>query len=95
MSPMSNSIYPQSQQQQTAFATSPQMPNSMRAAMASDYDARTNPSTGQELPMGYASGGVARYDGGGIGFIRSIQPGGAFGDATANLYGAVDESAPS
>ena len=36
--------------------------------------------------------GIRRYDFGGM--IKSIQPGGAFGDATANLYGAVDESAP-
>lgn len=63
MNPMANSIYPQSQQQNTAFATSPQMPNSMRSAMASDYDVRTNPSTGAELPMGMAEGGIADLGG--------------------------------
>ena len=61
MNPMNNSVYPQSQQQQTAFATSPQMPNSMHSAVASDYDTRTNPMTGQELPMGMAEGGVAHF----------------------------------
>lgn len=59
MNPIANSVYPQSQQMNTAFATSPQMPNSMHAAMASDYDARTNPTSGAELPMGMAQGGMA------------------------------------
>lgn len=86
-SPINNPIYPQSQQQQTTFATSPQMPNSMRSAMASDYDTRTNPSFGTELPMGFA-------DGGGIGFIRGLQPGGAWGDMTSDLYGVVQEHKP-
>lgn len=86
-SPINNPIYPQSQQQQTTFATSPQMPNAMRSAMASDYDARTNPSFGTELPMGFA-------DGGGIGFIRGLQPGGAWGDMTSDLYGVVQEHKP-
>ena len=62
-SPINNPIYPQSQQQQTAFATSPQMPNSMRSAMASDYDAKTDPGLGTELPMGYASGGISSLGG--------------------------------
>lgn len=69
MSPMSNPVYPQSQQQHTNFASSPQMPNSMRSAMASDYDTRTNPSLGTELPMGYA-------DGGGIADLGSYSDGG-------------------
>ena len=36
--------------------------------------------------------GIRRYNFGGT--IKAIQPGGAWGDATANLYSAVDESAP-
>ena len=36
--------------------------------------------------------GIRRYDFGGV--VKSMQPGGAWGDATANLYGAVDQSAP-
>ena len=55
--PMNNPVYPQSQQTQTAFSTSPQYPNSMRSAIASDYDARTDPTMGTEMPMGYAGGG--------------------------------------
>lgn len=58
MNPINNPIYPQSQQEHTNFATSSQYPNSIKSAMASDYDARTNPMTGQELPMGLAAGGV-------------------------------------
>ena len=61
MNPIQNPIYPQSQQQQTNFATSTQYPNSIKSAMASDYDARTNPMTGQEMPMGMAEGGVAHF----------------------------------
>lgn len=68
MNPMGNSVYPQSQQQQTAFATSPQMPNSMRAAMGADYDTRTNPMTGQEMPMGMAEGGIAHFRKGGTNY---------------------------
>lgn len=58
-SPMSNTVYPQSQQTQTAFSSSPQYPSSMRSAMAADYDARTNPMYGTEIPPGYADGGIA------------------------------------
>lgn len=59
MNPIQNPIYPQSQQAHTNFATSTQYPNSIQSAMASDYDTRTNPMTGQELPMGLAAGGKA------------------------------------
>lgn len=91
--PMANSVYPQSQQTQTAFSTSPQYPNSMRSAMASDYDARTNPSLGTEMPMGYASGGIARFgDGGFAGFTKSLQPGGWFGDLHGKTYGALADA---
>ena len=90
MSPMSNSVYPQSQQTQTAFSTSPQYPNSMRSAMASDYDARTNPSLGTEMPMGYARGGIARYGVGGD--IAKMQPGGWFGDLHGQTYGAIADA---
>ena len=77
MSPMSNTVYPQSQQTQTAFSTSPQYPNSMRSAMASDYDTRTNPALGTEMPMGYARGGIARYGvGGGIASLGGYSDGG-------------------
>lgn len=68
MNPIQNPIYPQSQQQQTNFATSTQYPNSMKSAMASDYDARTNPMTGQEMPMGMAEGGVAHFRKGGTNY---------------------------
>lgn len=84
MSPMQNTIYPQSQQRQTAFATSPQMPNSLNAAMASDYDARTNPATGQELPMGMASGGVAGYATGHLASSPSMPSGGVYRDTDAD-----------
>lgn len=94
MNPIQNPVYPQSQQDNTQFATSSQYPNSMKSAMAADYDTRTNPMTGQELPMGLAEGGVARYGLGGIGMVRSIQPGGAWGDMTAQAYGAVQEQKP-
>ena len=91
--PISNPVYPQSQQQQTAFASSPQMPNSMRSAMASDYDTKTNPSFGTELPMGYANGGIASFgDGGFAGFTKSLQPGGWFGDMHGQLYGSIADA---
>lgn len=88
MSPMSNPVYPQSQQTQTAFSTSPQYPNSMRSAIASDYDTRTNPTLGTEMPMGYA-------DGGGIGFLERMHPGGKLGEIAGDLYGTVHENSPS
>jgi hypothetical protein len=94
MNPMQNAVYPQSQQEHTNFATSSQYPNSMQSAMGADYDVRTNPTTGQELPMGMADGGVASYEGGGIGAIRRMQPGGKWGNLTADLYGVVDKNAP-
>ena len=91
--PISNPVYPQSQQQQTAFASSPQMPNSMRSAMASDYDTKTNPSFGTELPMGYANGGIASFgDGGFAGLTKSLQPGGWFGDMHGQLYGSIADA---
>lgn len=87
LSPIQNSVYPQSQQQQTAFATSPQMPNSMRSAMAADYDMRTSPYTGSELPLksSFADGGFA-------GFTKSVQPGGWFGDLHGKTYGAIADA---
>lgn len=36
--------------------------------------------------------GIRRYDFGGM--VKSIQPGGAWGNATADLYGVVDKNAP-
>lgn len=60
MNPIQNPVYPQSQQDNTQFATSSQYPNSMKSAMAADYDTRTNPMTGQELPMGLAAGGTTK-----------------------------------
>lgn len=86
-SPMNNTVYPQSQQQQTAFASSPQYPSSLRTAMASDYDARTSPMYGTEMPVGYA-------DGGGIGFLERMHPGGTLGSVAADLYGTVHENSP-
>lgn len=90
MSPMSNTVYPQSQQTQTAFSTSPQYPNSIRSAMASDYDTRTNPTLGTEMPMGYAAGGIARYGFGGE--VEKLQPGGWFGDLHGKTYGAIADA---
>lgn len=63
MNPMNNPVYPQSQQEHTNFASSTQYPTSMRSAMESDYDARTNPALGTELPMGMAQGGVSGLGG--------------------------------
>lgn len=43
----------------------------------------------------FAHGGnVRRFAGGGINFIRGLQPGGAMGDMTADLYGAQVEALP-
>ena len=89
-SPMNNTVYPQSQQQQTAFASSPQYPSSLRTAMASDYDARTNPMYGTEMPVGYARGGVPRYGIGGD--IEKMQPGGWLGDLHGQTYGAIADA---
>jgi hypothetical protein len=55
-------MYPQSQQEHTNFATPTQMPASAEI-IRSDYDAKTNPYTGVMM----AKGGVARFDGGGLG----------------------------
>lgn len=64
--PMGNAMYPQAQQEHTNFASSTQYPNSMRSAMAADYDTRTSPQTGQELPLGMAAGGhLGGYSDGG------------------------------
>lgn len=42
----------------------------------------------------FAEGGIASFSGGGIGFVRSMQPGGQWGDMTADMYGAVQEQKP-
>lgn len=56
----------------------------------SDYDAADVGSDG-----GYAPGGIATYaGGGGIGFIESIQPGGTWGDVTADAYGVMHKNMP-
>lgn len=52
-----------------------------------DYDA-----TDADKDGGYAPGGIASYDFGG--FVKSIQPGGAWGEATADMYGAMDKALP-
>ena len=45
--------------------------------------------------MMYSRGGIASFaDGGGINFIHNLQPGGEFGDMTADIYGAVQEHKP-
>lgn len=55
-----------------------------------DYDAADAQPDG-----GYRPGGAVGYaGGGGIGFVRSIQPGGEWGAATADMYGAVQEHKP-
>ena len=54
-------MYPMSQQDRTQFATSPQMPASMQATMAS-YDPRTNPLTGEPTAH-MAGGGIASLGG--------------------------------
>ena len=77
-------LYPQSQMDRTQFATPTQMPIS-REIIASDYDQTINPYTGDLPRFG---------EGGGINFIHNLQPGGEFGDMTADMYGAVQEHKP-
>ena len=60
-----------------------------------DYDGADEAPDGGYHPGGglnYANGGLASYGWGG--FVESIQPGGAWGNATADLYGVVDKNAP-
>ena len=54
-----------------------------------DYDASDAQADG-----GYAPGGIAHYDNGGIAMLRSLQPGGQWGDASGKLYGMVQEQKP-
>jgi len=53
---MGGSMYPQSQQQRSFYATPTQMPTSAQQAMAS-YEPNTNPLTG-EATVGMAGGGI-------------------------------------
>lgn len=60
-----------------------------------DYDGVDEAADGGYRPGGglnYANGGLASYGFGG--FVESIQPGGAWGNATADLYGVVDKNTP-
>ena len=62
---MSNSMYPQSQQDMTQYATPAQLPAGAQAvAMQSDYESKINPITGEPMAH-FADGGIAalRYDG--------------------------------
>lgn len=59
-----SNMYPQSQQEHTNFATPTQMPASAEV-IQSDYDTKTNPYTGVAT-ANMASGGVARFDMGGM-----------------------------
>ena len=54
-------MYPMSQQDHTQFATSPQMPASMQATMAS-YDPETNPLTGEPTAHMASGGDVGKFD---------------------------------
>lgn len=62
------------------------------------YDGVEEAADGGYTPGGdlnYANGGVARFGGGGgIGFIESIQPGGTWGDVTADAYGVMHKNMP-
>ena len=55
---MQNSMYPQSQQDTTQFATSSQMPTSAEV-VASDYDPQTDPYTGMPVQRFAAGGNTA------------------------------------
>lgn len=77
-------MYPQSQYDKTQFATPSQMPIS-REVIGADFDRRVDPFTGD----------IPRYAGGGIGFVRALQPGGEFGAAQADIYGAQENLKPS
>lgn len=64
---ISGNMYPGSQQDRTQYATPTQMPAGAQAvAIKSDYNAKTNPITGEPMAS-YASGGIAalRYADGG------------------------------
>ena len=64
---MSSGMYPGSQQDQTQYATPSQLPAGAQAvAMQSEYEARTNPVTGEPMAH-FNNGGIAalRYDDGG------------------------------
>lgn len=77
--PGGNSMFPQSQQVQTQFATPSQMPTSAEVVNA-DYDPMTNPYTG--MP-------TQRFDGGGIAEVQKLPKGdpGIFYDTDANTKG--------
>lgn len=62
-------MYPQSQQEHTNFATPTQMPASAEV-IQSDYDTKTNPYSGVMM----ARGGIARFDGGGLGSAAMGMP---------------------
>ena len=62
-------MFPLSQQEHTNFATPTQMPASAEV-IRSDYDTKTQPYTGVMM----ARGGVARFDGGGLGSLAMGMP---------------------
>lgn len=55
---LSDTMFPQSQQDKTQYATPSQLPTSAQV-LAADYDTKTNPYTGTESPIGMASGGIS------------------------------------
>lgn len=57
-------MYPQSQQDHTQFATPTQMPTSAQI-IQSGYEAKTDPYTGTETVAGFKSGGIASFARGG------------------------------
>jgi hypothetical protein len=73
-------MFPLSQQEHTNFATPTQMPASAEV-IRSDYDTKTNPYTGVMM----ASGGIARFDGGGLGSLATGMPSGAGAGAQAMM----------
>jgi hypothetical protein len=64
-------MFPLSQQDPTNFATPTQMPASAEI-IRSDYDTKTQPYTGVMM----ARGGIARFDGGGLGSLATGMPSG-------------------
>jgi hypothetical protein len=73
----SSNMFPQSQQEHTNFATPTQMPTSAEI-IQSDYDTKTNPYTGVAT-ANMARGGIARFDGGGLGALAGMPSGAGTG----------------
>jgi len=79
---LQNNMYPQSQQDATQFATPTQMPTSAEV-MRSDYDAPTNPYSGQMM----AKGGIANLGGYSDGGRMLKGPGDGMSDSIPGVIG--------